>query len=117
MITVSPGVQIMVVNTCVSFTCRLKGMLTLCRDVLSVEPMNGGYFVFRNRSGKMLRIIFYDGDGFWMCEKIFSEGKVQRWFSDGENGLTAICARELAVLLWHGDPVGSSFPPYWKKIS
>lgn len=116
MIQVSPGANILVINNAVSFSCRLRGMLALCRDVLQVEPMDGGYFVFRNRAGTMLRIIFYDGDGFWMCEKIFSFGRVKCWFGDGKNGLTSISARDLAVLIWHGDPLGANFAPYWKKL-
>ena len=116
MIQVSPGAIIMVVNESVSFGCRLKGMLALCRDILDVEPMDGGYIVFRNRAGTMLRIVFYDGDGFWLCEKIFSQGSLRHWFVKGENGMTKISARELAVLLWHGDPAGARFPPYWHKV-
>lgn len=115
MIQTSPSSTIFVVNEPVSFQCRIKGMVALCRDILAVEPMSGAYFVFRNSSGQMLRVLFYDGDGFWLCEKRFSKGKVRSWFnSDG--ALTLISARELAVLLWHGDLNTSSFPAFWKAV-
>jgi hypothetical protein len=77
--------------------------------------MDGTYVVFRNQAGTMLRVLFYDGDGFWLCEKSFSQGRIGHWSATG-NALVPICARELAVLLWRGDAVGAGFPPLWKRV-
>jgi transposase len=115
MIQVSPSATIYVVSTPISFAGRLKSTLGICRDLLHLEPMNGCYVVFRNRAGTMLRVIFYDGDGFWLCEKMFSKGSVRSWFA-GE-GLNQISARELSVLLWRGDFEKVQFPDFWKKMT
>lgn len=32
-------------------------------------------FVFRNRSGKMVRILVYDGQGYWLMTKRMSRGR------------------------------------------
>ena len=116
MIQVAPGTPIFVVNQPVSFQCRIKGMVGLCRDVLEIEPMDGAYFVFRNRAGTMLRVLFYDGDGFGLCEKRFSSGRVKGW-QNADGSLSTITARELAVLLWHGDPASASFPSLWRPVA
>jgi hypothetical protein len=115
MIHVSPNATIYVVSTPVSFTGRLKSTLGICRDLLQIEPMDGCYIVFRNRSGTMLRVVLYDGDGFWLCEKTFSKGSIRTWF-DGE-GITQVSARELSVLLWRGDLQKVQFPEFWKKMT
>lgn len=115
MIQVSPNATICVVSTPVSFAGRLKSTLGICRDLLQLEPMNGCYIVFRNRAGTMLRVIFYDGDGFWLCEKTFSRGSIKKWF-DGD-GISQVSARELSVLLWRGDLQKVQFPKFWKKMT
>lgn len=116
MIQVSPGATIYMVEAPIRFTSRLKGTLALCRSLLALEPMNGAYVVFRNQSGTMLRVLFYDGDGFWLCEKTFSQGRIGRWSATG-NALVPLSARDLAVLLWRGDAAGAGFPPFWKRVS
>ena len=115
MIQISPGTNIFVVNSAVSFRSRIKGMVAFCRDVLSQEPMNGAYFVFRNKVGTMVRVLFYDGDGFWLCEKRFSSGTIKGWPSRS-CPMTSVTARQLLVLLWHGDPSTVNYPPMWRKV-
>lgn len=114
MIQVSPGATIHLVGEPIKMNSRLKGTLGICRDILNLEPMNGGYVVFRNASGDRLRILFYDGDGWWLCEKIFSSGRLRYWSEC--TGVSEITARELAVLLWRGSPAGAKFPEFWKKV-
>jgi hypothetical protein len=116
MIQVSPGATIYIAEQPIRFTSRLKGTLAVCRDLLGLEPMNGAYIVFRNESGTMLRVLFYDGDGFWLCEKTFSQGRITRWSATGEP-LTEIAARDFAVLLWRGDSQGAAFPKFWRRVS
>lgn len=115
MIQVSPNATIYVVAKPVSFAGRLKSTLGICRDLLQLEPMEGCYIVFRNRSGTKLRVIFYDGDGFWLCEKTFSKGSVQKWCEGQE--INPVSARELSVLLWRGDLQKVQFPAFWKKMT
>jgi transposase len=116
MIQVSPGATIYLAESPIRFTSRLKGTLAICRDLLTLEPMEGAYIVFRNQSGTMLRVLFYDGDGFWLCEKTFSQGRIGRWSTTGD-ALVPLSARDLAVLLWRGDAAGAAFPPFWKRVS
>lgn len=116
MIQTSPGQPIFVVHEPIKFNGRLKGTLAICRDILRLEPMDGCYVVFRNASGTMLRIIFYDGDGFWVCEKTFSKGHIVHWPKQSCS-FSAASARELMVLLWRGNPHASAFPEFWHKIA
>ena len=115
MIQMSPCSTIYVVGKSVSFAGRLKSTLGICRDLLQLEPMDGCYIVFRNRSGSKLRIVFYDGDGFWLCEKTFSKGAIRGWV-EGEE-ISQVSARELSVLLWRGNLERVQFPAFWKKMT
>ena len=115
MLTVSPLSPVYVVDVPASFRCGKDGMVALCRDVYNLEPMNGAYILFRNRTGTQLRVVFYDGDGMWLCTKYFSKGSVRNWPSG--SGVSQVSARELAVLLWRGHVGGASFPEFWKKMA
>ena len=50
-----------------------KGMDSLaavCRQVLGDNPLGGAVYVFRNRTGTTLKLLAYDGQGFWLCTRI-----------------------------------------------
>lgn len=115
MLSVAAHSPVFVVETPASFRCGKNGMVGLCREVYNLEPMDGAYIVFRNRTGTQLRVIFYDGDGMWLCTKYFSKGSVKSW--PVGSGVSNATARDLAVLLWRGSVGGASFPEFWKKMA
>ena len=47
--------------------CRkgIDGLAALCRQVLHENPLGGTVYVFRNRTGTTLKLLMYDGQGFW----------------------------------------------------
>jgi transposase len=86
--------------------------------VLRQEPMSGALFVFRNRRGQMLRILFYDGGGFWLCTRRLSKGTYSYWpEGDGTRPCSPLLARELQILIWGGDPARCAFPELWRKVT
>jgi hypothetical protein len=38
------------------------------------DPFSGSVFVFGNKSRKAVKILVYDGQGFWLCQKRLSKG-------------------------------------------
>jgi transposase len=38
-------------------------------------PIDGGAYVFRNRSGSRLKVVCVDGQGVWLCVRRLHEGK------------------------------------------
>ena len=67
MIQVPPNANVVVMHEPVSFRNGIDGTAAIARTVLEKEPMDGAFFVFRNRRRHMLRVLFYDGSGFWLC--------------------------------------------------
>ena len=55
-----------------------KGPAAPCRAELRCDPMSGTVFVFRNRRATAVRLLVYDGQGFWLCHKRLSSGAVSR---------------------------------------
>lgn len=119
MITPSPLMPIFLCHEPVNFRLGIDGLTSYCKQILSEDPMTGACFVFRNKRADAVRLLFYVEDGWWLCTKRFSQGRLSHWpRGEGEQALklARIAARELTVLLWKGSPTGAQFPPFWKKL-
>jgi transposase len=118
MIVVSPQSRIFVQTAPIHFRYGIDGLVAQCREVLKQDPYSGAFFVFRNKKGTSVKVLFYDSQGFWLAQKRFSEGKIKFWPASQVDQFTReLAARELYTLLWNGNPAGASFAPEWRKIS
>jgi transposase len=53
------------------FRQGMNGLAAVCRHRLLTEPCSGILFVFINRSQTMIRILAYDGTGFWLILTLY----------------------------------------------
>jgi transposase len=118
MIQVPANATVVVMHEPISFRNGIEGTSAVARLVLKREPMDGALFVFRNKAGQMLRILYYDGSGFWLCTKRLSKGRFSGAWprGDGAGPSSELLVRELQILLWGGDPASCDFPELWRKI-
>jgi len=110
MLQISPATRIFVCTQFVDFRKGIDGLAAICRSKLGADPLSGAFFIFRNRSCSSIRILIYDGQGFWLCTKRLSQGKFHWWPDE------RIDAKELYTLLWNGNPELAGFSKDWKKI-
>lgn len=115
MIPISPTLRILVAIEPTDFRNGIDGLAALCRQRLEQDPMSGCAFVFRNRRGTGIKILLYDGQGFWLCQKRLSQGRFLHWpTSDGR--LRALEAHQLQVLLAGGNADAARGAPLWRPI-
>jgi hypothetical protein len=69
MIQITPQMRIIVAIESVDFRKGIDGLAQVCKDVLKRDPFGGWVFVFRNRPATALKVLVYDGQGFWLCHK------------------------------------------------
>ncbi len=117
MIQITPQMRILVAVEPADFRKGIDGLARLCRVALQSDPFSGALFVFRNRSGKAIKLIAYDGQGFWLYQKRLSKGRFRFWPGNAEGGAKGLQAHELQVLLSAGDPEGTQAPPPWRRVS
>lgn len=72
MIQVTPQMRIRVAVEPVDFRKGIDGLACLCRATLDSDPFSGCVFVFCNKSRKAVKILVYDGQGFWLCQNHLS---------------------------------------------
>jgi transposase len=109
--------RILVAVDAVDFRKGIDGLAGICRRTLQMDPYSGCVFVFRNRRGTSIKVLMYDGQGYWLCQKRLSRGRFQWWPKGGEGISRALAANQLQTLLWNGDPEKVGVAPAWKKIA
>jgi transposase len=122
MIQITPQMRVVAAVEPVDFRRGIDGLARLCKDVLKHDPFSGWVFVFRNRSAKALKILVYDGQGFWLCHKRLSSGKFCWWptarpSTDGVLATTGLlAAHQMHVLLSAGNPEATQAAPMWRAV-
>ncbi|MBN2383747.1 IS66 family insertion sequence element accessory protein TnpB [bacterium] len=101
----------------IDFRKGIDSLVSLCRDVYHTDPFAGIVFVFMNRRRTSLKILLYDGQGFWLCLKRLSQGRYRRWFRADGRPLRSLAAHELQAVLVNGNPVGLQAAPAWRQIT
>jgi transposase len=118
MIQIPANANVLVMHDAISFKNGIDGTAAVARLVLKHEPMDGAFFVFRNKLRHMLRILYFDGSGFWLCTKRLSTGRFSSWpEGDGTAPCSPLMVRELQSLIWGGDPKSCRFPDLWRRIA
>ena len=116
MIQITAHMQIVAAVEPVDFRKGIDGLAAVCRQQLHDNPFSGTVFVFVNRAKTALRLLIYDGQGFWLCHKRLSRGRFI-WNFHGK--MRQLAAQQLQVLLWNSDPgsvVTDDFHPIAKTF-
>ena len=79
------GVEIWVATAPVDMRKSFDGLMEVVRSFLGHDPLSGSLFVFRNRAGHMLKILWWDRDGLAIYYKKHEEDYLQ-WFIFTEIG-------------------------------
>jgi transposase len=116
MIQVTPHMRILLAVEPADFRKGIDGLAALCRSVLKSDPFSGTVFVFRNRGKTAIKILSYDGHGFWICQKRLSKGRFQWWPQESANRIHPLVAHELQLLIWNGNPSKCGVIPAWRPI-
>ena len=116
MLQLTPQSRIFLAVQPIDFRKGIDGLAALCRQALGENPLGGAVYVFRNRNGTTLKLLTYDGQGFWLCTKRLSQGRFHWWPTTATPSVT-LSARELSVLLWNGNPDRAPWAPLWRPVA
>ena len=116
MIAITPHMRVLVAVESVDFRVGIDGLAQRCRAVLREEPFQGTVFLFRSRSHTAIKLLIYDGQGFWLCHKRLSRGRFRYWPQAADGVVSEALAHEVQVLLSAGDPTQSHAPPLWRPV-
>jgi transposase len=69
------------------------------RDHLHADPLSGAWFIFRNKAGDRLKILYWDRDGYALWHKRLAQGVFEFPKVIGEAASVNITATDLALIL------------------
>lgn len=116
MIQLLPQLKILIACDPVDFRKGIDSLVSVCNLRLLEDPFSGTVFVFRNRSGTSLKLLVYDGLGFWLCIRRFSQGRIRWWPSTSDTPIHPLDAHQLSVLLYNGLPDQAGFAQPWRRV-
>jgi transposase len=115
-IQVTPHMRLLAAVEPADFRKGIDGLARLCRTELGSDPFLGTVFLFRNRRATSIKLLVYDGQGFWLCHKRLSRGRFRFW-PTGREGARTLEAVQVQLLLSGGDPEGNHrIPEPWRRL-
>ncbi len=76
----------------------INGLSAIVEGSFKLNLFDGALFVFCNRNRDRVKILEWDGDGFWLHFKRLEKGHF-RWPAPGEEATMTLTGEELAYLL------------------
>jgi len=116
MIQITPQMRILLAIAPVDFRKGIDGLAAVCRQVLQSDPFSGHVFIFRNKKASAIKVLMYDGQGFWLCQKRLSKGRFIWWPGKTDAALRPLAVHELQLLIWNGNPAKAHVAPLWRPI-
>jgi transposase len=93
--------------------CSFDGLTARVASVLAADPFSGHLFVFRNRRGDRVKILFWDRSGFCLWYKRLERGTFR--FPEAAGSSVEVEAAELMLLLEGIDLRGARRRPRWQR--
>ena len=76
----------------------INGLMTLVQSSFGLDPFSEALFVFCNRKRDRIKILEWDGDGFWLYFKRLERGHF-RWPDAGAESTMSLSTDELTCLI------------------
>jgi transposase len=76
----------------------INGLAVIVEQSFDLDLFGGALFAFCNRNRDRIKILEWDGDGFWLHFKRLEKGRF-RWPAEGSEPTMALTSEELAILL------------------
>lgn len=100
MLYLTAETSILVAVEPVDFRKQIDGLIAVCEHHLEADPRSGTLFAFINRARSMIRVLCYDGTGYWLATKRLSRGRYVGW-PNSSGFLCKMASSELNKIVKH----------------
>jgi transposase len=109
-----PSVRVFVASVAVDLRCSFDRLAACTEELLQQDPRSGHLFVFRNRQGDRVKILYWDRTGYCLWYKRLEKGTFR--LPSGPGGVE-LNAAELVLLLEGIDLAGARRRLRWVRGS
>jgi transposase len=103
-LSVTSATRVLVATTAVDLRGSFNRLYCLVVEQLKGDPLSGHLFVFTNSRRNRIKVLYWDGDGLWVCAKRLEGGRFT--WPVSENGQVSLRGEEFSALI-HGPEVRS----------
>lgn len=89
--------QVFLACGCTDMRKSINGLSILVQSTFFLDPFTDAYFVFCNNSRHIIKLLEWDGNGFWLHTKRLERGHF-KW-PNGDSPTMTLSNEELACLL------------------
>ena len=115
MLTLAPGVRVFVAPGPTDMRKSFTGLAALAKHVLQEDPLSGHLFAFCNRRRNLLKVLYWDGTGFWVLAKRLERGTFA-WPVAGEGQThVTLTGEELTWILGGLDLSQAKRRTWWRR--
>ena len=116
MLSLPPTVRVYLAAGVTDMRKAIDGLAALTRDVLEEDPTSGHLFVFCNRRRDRIKILYWEGSGFWLLHKRLEKGTFAWPGVEGQAmDRIEMSSVELSALLGGLDLTGSKKRRWYRK--
>jgi transposase len=92
-----------------------NGLTALIQKEMKQDPLSGSAYLFCNRDRRLLKVIWWDKTGFWLCQKRLEKDKFP--WPETTAAVEELSAEELRMLLTGIDFWKAHKPLFYSKVS
>ena len=77
----------------------VNGLSGIVRSQFAADPTDGSLFVFINRRRDRMKLLYFDGGGFWLYYRVLEAGTFEELKKPDKSSYLTIDATQLSMLL------------------
>lgn len=117
MLTLGPSIKVYLARGTTDMRKSFDALAGAVREVLQQDPLSGHLFVFCGRRRHLVKILYWDGTGFWLVAKRLAKGTFA-WPEPGSSsGAIELRPGELGALLGGIDLRKTTWRPWWRAAT
>ena len=93
----------------------VNGLTVMIQESMQHDPFTGSVYLFCNRERKLIKVIWWDKTGFWLCQKRLEKAKFP-WPENSE-AIEELTREQLSMLLSGIDFWKAHKPAFYEKVS
>ena len=115
MLSLPPTVRVFIALDATDMRKSFDGLASETRRLIDKDPLSGHLFVFFNRRRTLVKVLYWDRNGYCLIAKRLERGTFHLPQAN-EHGVVEVEAAELALILEGIDLSNARRRPRWKSV-
>jgi transposase len=115
MLTLGPSIKVYLARGTTDLRKSFDGLAGAVRERLAEDPLSGHLFVFCGRRRHLVKVLYWDGTGFWIVAKRLARGTFSWPEPTDARPTIELRPDELGALLGGVDLRRTTSRPWWRR--